>query len=803
MHKFKIKAYLVFTMLMGVFLLAGCNQSSSNDDTIDTSNAAGAELTAIAVTPADPNLPSGVNIQLTAMGTYTDGTSSDISASVNWLSVDPVVATVNASGLATGVSSGSSEITASLAAYSATTNLNITQATLKALAITPVNTSFAPGVTTQFVATGTYSDGTSLDVTPSVSWSSADTEVATVDENGLATGIATGSSIITASLGTDETTSALTITDATLTSIMLSPSDPSIPKDNAKQFTATGNYSDGSSTTISSSVTWSSEDSAVATVDASGLASGIAAGSSVITATLGEQSATTTLTVKDITLATITVTPASPTIAKGLNKQLVATGSYSDGSVANITGAVTWSAESTQVATVDTSGLANSVDAGTSLISATLGTQSGSTTLTVTNATLSSIVVSPANPNVVSGMDKQFAATATYSDESVDDISTAVTWSSSDTLIATVDDNGLVNTIDAGTAVITATSGIQSDNTTLTVTDATLSIIDITPNNPTTSTGLTEQFTATGTYSDGSSTNITSIVTWLSADTQVATMNANGQKSSGLAKGVDEGTSLISATLNGASANTTLTVEAALVNNPLAPELGEVERFVILASQTITTTSGSAIVDGDLAIMDQARSYYAGFTAGANPGQFDELTNGLSYAGDDSSPPYVVPVPYASMVAFINQSRTDLGNAYNFLAADPNPHAATQACPTELGDLTMTRGVYKTASDVTIQAGTLTLDAQGDADSVFIFSIGGNLTTGAPGGDIVLINGAQAKNVYFRTAGKTIVGTGTSFSGNVFTWSEVNVLTGASVTGRLLAVTEQVTLDANAVTKAQ
>lgn len=73
----------------------------------------------------------------------------------------------------------------------------------------------------------------------------------------------------------------------------------------------------------------------------------------------------------------------------------------------------------------------------------------------------------------------------------------------------------------------------------------------------------------------------------------------------------------------------------------------------------------------------------------------------------------------------------------------------------------------------------------------------------APGGDIVLNNGPQAKNVYWRTAGKTIIGTGTSFSGNVFAWFELNVLTGARVSGRMLAVTEQVTLDANAVTKAQ
>ena len=247
-------------------------------------------------------------------------------------------------------------------------------------------------------------------------------------------------------------------------------------------------------------------------------------------------------------------------------------------------------------------------------------------------------------------------------------------------------------------------------------------------------------------------------------------------------------------------------VTVALEANPDAPALGETERFVILASQAITTTTGSAIADGDLGLLDQARSFYAGFTAGIVAGEFDELVNGVSFAPDDSTPPYVVPVPYASTVAFINQVRTDLGNAAIFLEADPNTNVLvqTKVCPSELGNLTLTRGVYRTTSNVTIQTGNLTLDAQGDPDSVWIFQMvgTGTLATGAPGGSIILTGGAQAKNVYWRTAGTTIIGTNTIFQGNVFAWPQINVNTGADVIGRLFSVTEQVTLDANAVTKA-
>jgi hypothetical protein len=247
--------------------------------------------------------------------------------------------------------------------------------------------------------------------------------------------------------------------------------------------------------------------------------------------------------------------------------------------------------------------------------------------------------------------------------------------------------------------------------------------------------------------------------------------------------------------------NVSVTVSAS--GNPIAPALGEAGRFVILASQKVTTTTGSAISDGDIGILDQARTYYEGFTEPAmDLGHFDELTNGYTYAHDDTSPDYVVPVPYESTIAFINQVRTDLGIAYTFLAADPNPGAATQVCPTQLGGKTLTPGVYKTAENVLLTTGALTLDAGGDANAVFIFSIDGTLTAGAPSGAVTLINNAQAKNVFFRTGGTTVIEAGIDFSGNVFAWSQVNALTGATITGRLFAVTDQVTLDANSVTKA-
>jgi len=270
------------------------------------------------------------------------------------------------------------------------------------------------------------------------------------------------------------------------------------------------------------------------------------------------------------------------------------------------------------------------------------------------------------------------------------------------------------------------------------------------------------------------------------------------------------------------TADYVVTVTVSAVANPTAPTLGESGRFVILASQGVTTTGTTGIVNGDIGVMDQARTFMTGFTPNGSTGLFTELTGSTwtdmggmlssSYASNDANPsPYPAPLAYASphaayatTLAMINQSRTDLGVAYSFLAAATNPGAPTQVCPTELGALTLTPGLYMTASNVGITTGTLHLDALGDPNAVWIFNISGTLTTGAPGGSIDFVGGVgQAKNVFWRVAGVTTIGAGTSFIGNVYNYANVNVLSGASVLGSLYSTTASVTLIADTITKAQ
>ena len=159
---------------------------------------------------------------------------------------------------------------------------------------------------------------------------------------------------------------------------------------------------------------------------------------------------------------------------------------------------------------------------------------------------LTSIAVTPASPSVAKGLTEQFTATGTYTDNSTQNLTSQVTWASATTSVATITEQRAGHRRGATGHVPRITrhlDGVTARPTLLTVTAAALVSIAVTPANPSIAKGLTEQFTATGTYTDNSTQNLTSQVTWASATTSVATINA-----AGLATGVGTGTSHISAT---------------------------------------------------------------------------------------------------------------------------------------------------------------------------------------------------------------------------------------------------------------
>ena len=158
-------------------------------------------LTSITVTPATPSVSVGSTRQMTATGTYDDGSTKNITGSVTWSSDDNTVATVSGAGLVTAVAAGTVSITATSATISGSTSVTVTLANLRSIAINPTSASISSGQTKQFTAIGTLDDGTTVDITDAVTWSSSNESVATIASSGVATAQATGTTYITATSG--------------------------------------------------------------------------------------------------------------------------------------------------------------------------------------------------------------------------------------------------------------------------------------------------------------------------------------------------------------------------------------------------------------------------------------------------------------------------------------------------------------------------------------------------------------------------------------------------------------------------
>ncbi len=283
---------------------------------VDAGEAAGAtstplELVSIAVSPLTASIPNGFNQQYTAIGTYSDASTADITTTVDWISSNGA-ATIDATGLATGVSVGTTDITASLDSVpSNQAELTVEAPILVSITVTPETASIEVDSTQQYSATGIYSDWSVVNITTTVGvgWTSSNTGAATIDTTGLATGVGVGTTSITASLDTimglitsNEAELAVTLTvtppPPTLVSIKVTPADVSIPADSTQQYIATGTYSNSSSTAdITGSVTWESSNILVATINASGLATTEAEGNTTITAKLDGKEGSTTLNV--------------------------------------------------------------------------------------------------------------------------------------------------------------------------------------------------------------------------------------------------------------------------------------------------------------------------------------------------------------------------------------------------------------------------------------------------------------------------------------------------------------------------
>jgi uncharacterized protein YjdB len=565
-----------------VTVIASCSGSCQAQSGTPTASASltvtNATPTAIAISPSSKTIGWGTQLQLKAIGTFSDNSMQDITNVSTWSSSSSVVFITSSSGLAIGKSvGGPATIKATFRSISSNgAAVSVDLSNLVAISVTPSAPTIATGTLTQFNAIGTFIDGSTrnLATTGKVNWSSSNTSVATIASGGSATGVSQGTSTITASVASPALSGSgsLNVENATLQSLAIAPATAFIAVGTQLSYTAVGTFISCPSCpfqqvlTGQSTTAWSSSAPTVASMGGVSAATGLAAGSTTITASSALPpgsivSNAATLNVTAATPVAIAITPATTFIPPGATVQYLATATFSDGTKQNVTQQAAWSTADPTVATINsTLGFATGQGQGTTTISAKFVSGSvsvtGSTSLLVTSSALVSIAIAPANAKVAETTQAQFKATGTFADGSTQDLTTSVNWASSNQGIATMGaQSGVLKALSPGLTTITATFGSITGSTSVTITNATLTLITVSPSSASIALGSAQQFTATGTFSDGS-TQVLINANWSSSDTGVAIVT-----SFGLATTSGTGTATIFANLNGVSGNATLTVQ--------------------------------------------------------------------------------------------------------------------------------------------------------------------------------------------------------------------------------------------------
>ena len=564
------------------------------------------------------------------------------------------------------------------------------------------------------------------------------------------------------------------------------------------------------------SVTWSVEaGTGTATISATGLLTGTGIGTVTVKATANDGSAivgeleitVTAVAATPIDVASIVVAGAGDaiTVENGSTLQMDATVLPVDATDMS----VTWSVEAgTGTATISATGLLTGTAVGTVTAKATANDGSaivGELEITVTAVVatpidVASIVVAGAGDaiTVANGATLQMGATVLP----VDATDMSVTWSVvAGTGTATISATGLLTGTGMGTVTVNATANDGSDivgTLGITVTEMVISANAITGvTAPATGESPVIAITNTEEYTSSS-------VTWTKADLTVlapegtyevdtvyiATITltpATGYTLTGVAENfftVDGATATNDSDLGVVTAVFPVTVAAPIVPQTRV-DMGTADNFVILAKTGITTTGVTAIT-GDLGISPAARATVTGFGETLSvDGTFATsalvLDGGKIYASD-----FAIPTPEMLITAI-----ADMETAYNNIIAmaDPRPEAI-------VGGVTLTPGLYKSTPAVSLST-NLTLDAEDNADAVWVFQITGALNVAAEV-EIVLLNGAKPENIFWQVTGAVSLLANSKMQGIVLGEGVIALTDSASITGKLLGQTN-VTLIANTV----
>ena len=428
-------------------------------------------LTDITVTPSSATLMVGETKGFVATALDQDGNAMP-GIDIAWSSSDPTVGTIDDDGVFTALAAGTATVTAASGdiAGTATVTVSDEEPVLTSLNVTPPRATLAAGDSLKFIVTARDQNGNVMPA-GAVAWTSSDPAAGTIDDDGVFTALAAGTTTVTAASGDIAGTAVVTVSsdEPVLSRIAITPPAITLNAGDEETFVATA-YDQHGTAMPADAVAWASSDPAAGTIDDGGLFIALDAGTTTITATADGITGAADVTVVRPAPGVV-VSPPAITLDEGETWLFTAT-LVDPEDDALFSGVVAWSSHDETVGTIDEDGFFTALSEGAVTITATIdgSGEIGTAVVTVRPASAfpARIAISPSDFTIAAGQDLRLTATVydQYGDEMP---GVAVAFESSDPHIGTIDDSGLFAALKDDSVVLTATAGDISGSARVTV----------------------------------------------------------------------------------------------------------------------------------------------------------------------------------------------------------------------------------------------------------------------------------------------------------------------------------------------
>ncbi|MCC6930789.1 MAG: Ig-like domain-containing protein [Gemmatimonadaceae bacterium] len=408
----------------------------------------------VRVTPASATMLPGEKLRLTAQTLDAKGVVLT-GRPVTWIAGAPAIASIDSTGNVTAVAVGSSVIVASSEGARASVPITVVPVTVAKVTVSPATRTLEVTKALQLTVSITDIRGRAI-AGKVATWTSSNPNVATVSATGRVQTVAPGMVTFTATCDGQQGTSVVTVTPINVATITVLPATATLLAGQGLSLALQLADSLNRPLTMAGrTITWRSANPAIATVDSLGRVMGIAPGVVDVSATTNGKTGTATLTVRDVPVALVSVTPPSAQLQEGIALQLAAT-PYDGGGAAIPRRTATWQSSAPALVSVDSGGRVTALAQGTATITAIIGGTQGSASVTVIPVPVTDITIAPVTPTVAAGASLQLLASLFGPTPGVplSPVGRTITWSVSGAAL-TVSPSGVVTGVAPGTATVT------------------------------------------------------------------------------------------------------------------------------------------------------------------------------------------------------------------------------------------------------------------------------------------------------------------------------------------------------------